>query len=390
MSRIPAKGTLPPGPLPMRGHGARSAASPRPSDHRPSDPGALAQKHAAPPPTSGAAVAGVGQVRVGQGGGPPPLEGAVLPFRRTAVKPRRKRRSLWLRLLRPVATALLLVAMPVAAGYWILTSSDFALAEVDVRGNARVDDAWVRDRLAPLMGRNLVRIPLTGVEASLQGHPWIASVSIQKRLPDGLTVEVEERRAAVLVPAPGPEEGQRPDGGADSPLWLADAAGRPITEAPPEAADELVLVVPAPERGAVLGPLADTVPGAVEVARAFSRSQPVWAAGLQRIEALGQGEYRLVTAALPFPLLVRAGEVERRVALLEAALPGLRRELGSEMDDMAVADLRFTDRLVLRPAAVAASGAMAATSSDALTTYATKDTATPDARRGGDPRKKVG
>lgn len=378
MSRIPAKGKLPDGPLPMRGHGALRATG-----HRPSNPGAVARKHAVPPPTSGAAVAGVGQVRVGNGGEPPPLEGAVLPFRRTAVKPRRKRRSLWLRLLRPVATALLLVAMPVAAGYWVLTSSDFALAEVDVRGNARVDDAWVRGRLAPLMGQNLVRIPLAGVEASLQGHPWIASVSIQKRLPDGLTVEVEERRAAVLVPGP--------EGAAGFPLWLADAAGRPIAEAPPEAADELVLVVPAAERAAVLGPLADTVPGAVEVARAFSRSQPVWAAGLERIEALGQGEYRLVTAALPFPLLVRAGEVERRVALLQAALPGLRRELGSEMDDMAVADLRFDDRLVLRPAAVAPAGAMAATSSDAFTTYATTDTAAPDARRGGDDtRKKVG
>jgi len=372
MSRFPVQDTVPESPLPMRGHGAR-----RPSN-RPSNPGAVAAKRAPTPPTSGAAVAGLGQLSE-----PSPLEGGVLPFRRTAVKPRRKRRSLWLRLLRPVATALLLVAVPLAGGYWVLTASDFDLAEVEVSGNARVEDAWVRQRLAPLMGQNLVRLPLAGVEASLQGHPWIASVSIQKRLPDGLTVEVEERRASVLVPAPG--------GDVNAPLWLADAAGRPIAEAPPQAAAELVLVVPAAERAGAVGPLADTVPGAVEVARAFSRSQPVWAADLERIEALGQGEYRLVTGALPFVLLVRSGDVERRVDLLEAALPGLRQQFGGEMDDVAVADLRFTDRLVLRPAAVAVSGAVANVISDDFSTYATTDTAAPGARRGGNtPRRKVG
>lgn len=386
---------LPPSPTPMRGHGAAR----RPGWVRPSNPGAVAEAHrlgAHRPaaPIAGAAIAGLG-VFTAEDGGVSPLEGGVLPFRRTAVKPRRKRRSLWLRLLRPAATAALVVAVPSAVAWWVLTSPRFDLSEVEVSGHARVDENWVRDRLDPMLGRNLVSIPLAEVEASLQGHPWIAAVSISKRLPDGLTVEVEERRAAVLVPGPAPDAA--PDAGSplDAPLWLADAAGRPIVEAPPRAAAEFVLVVPAAERGAAVGPLADTVPGAVAVAAALSRSHPVWAAGLERIEALGQDEYRLVTTALPFPVLVRADNLERPTALLQAALPGLRRRLGEAMDEVAVADLRFADRLVLRPASGGVSGDTSEPARIAMTSTELTSTihAGPDARpvnRVGETRRKVG
>jgi hypothetical protein len=300
------------------------------------------------------------------------IDGHVLPFRRTAVKPRRRRRRLLPRLVRPLATAVLLVALPVGVGGWVLSSPRFALAELEVRVGPRVDAAWVESRLAPLVGRNLVAMPLPRVEAALAGHPWIEAVSIRKQLPDGLAVEVVERRPAVLVPEPAERPGRRmddrgaePDGaGTAAPrgerLWLADAAGRPIVPAPPEAAAEYVLVVPAAERGAAVGPLAAAVPGALSVAADLARSRPVWAAGLERIEALGQDEYRLRTAALPFPLLVRAGEVEPRAGRLAAALPALREHMG----DIGLADLRFAGRLVVRPAeatAVAAGGATTTT-----------------------------
>ncbi len=285
-----------------------------------------------------------------------PLDGGVLPFRRTAVKPRRKRRSLALRLLRPLASAVALVALPVAVAGWVLSAPQFTLAELEVAGGARVDPAWVEGRLSPLLGRNLVRLPLARVEAALAGHPWIESVSIRKQLPDGLAVAVVERRAAVLVPGPGGEEGS-------TALWLADTAGRPIVPAPPDARDEYLLLVPAPERGAAVGPLAAAVPGALAVAAELARSRPVWAAGLERIEALGQDEYRLRTAALPFPVLVRAGEVEPRAGRFEQALPELRRRLG----EIGLADLRFAGRLVVRPAdatAAAAGGAMTSTETE--------------------------
>jgi len=330
------------------------------------------------PPGSPLPPAAEGQAAV-QAAAPSPLEGHVLPFRRTAVKPRRKKRSLLVRLLRPLAAAMLLVGVPVSVGGWVLTSPRFALAEVEVRGTRRVDPAWVEARVEPLLGRNLVQLPLTQVEAALAGHPWIAALSIRKQLPDGLAVEVTERRPAVLVPAPTPDrQGAEGDGGGAAAWWLADAAGRPIVPAPADAAAELVRVVPAEDRGAAVGPLAEAVPGALSVAADLARSRPVWAAGLERIEALGQDEYRLRTTALPFPLLVKAGEVEPRAGRLEAALPELRRRVG----EIGVADLRFAGRLVVRPVS-----AMAAVAGGAMTMT---QTAAVAASRADDMRRKVG
>lgn len=262
----------------------------------------------------------------------------VLPFRRTAVKPRRKRRSLWVRLLRPLATALLLVAAPAALGVWVLTSPRFALDEVAVTAGERVPAAWVQERLEPLAGRNLLTLPLGEVETALAGHPWIGSVALRKELPDGLGVEVTERRAVALVPVAG-----------DKRLWLADASGRPIVPAPAGAGDEFLLVVPRQGHEDEDG---GGVAGAVAAAAELARGRPVWAAGLERVEVLGQGEYRLVTDALPFPLLVRGGAVGPQADRLHAALPALTARLGA----LRRADLRFPGRLILLPAAGADGG----------------------------------
>lgn len=269
----------------------------------------------------------------------------VLPFRRRAVKPRRRRRSLWVRLLRPLATAVLLVALPAGLGLWVLTSPRFALGEVRVSGGERVSAAWVEERLRPLTGHNLLTLPLDEVETALEGHPWIAAVSLRKELPDGLGVEVTERRAVALVPVAG-----------DDRLWLADADGDPIVPAPAGAEEEFLLVVPRPDRAD-----ADGVAGAVAAAGELARSRPVWAAGLERVEVLGDGAYRLRTSALPFPLLVRGGAVAVQADRLHAALPALTARLGG----IRRADLRFPDRLILLPGADTAARRSAADEGDA-------------------------
>lgn len=267
-----------------------------------------------------------------------PTGGAAPELRRGQRAPRRKRRSRWLSLVRPAATAIFLVALPTAVGLWLLTSPRFALAELEVTVGERVEQSWVEGRLEPLVGHNLVRLPLAEVERRLDGHPWIGSVSIRKQLPAALSVEVEERRPAARVP------------GADG-LWLADASGRPIVPAEGVAGEDgflLVLPPPWPPEGAAARRAASAaVPRALAVAAELALTRPAWAAGLERAEALGGDEFRLVTEALPFPLLVRAGEIEPGAEYLAAALPALAARIG----DLAVADLRFPGRLVLRPAA---------------------------------------
>jgi len=272
-----------------------------------------------------------------------PVGTEALPFRRRAVRPRRRRRSLWVRLLGPLATAALLVGAPAALAGWMLTTPRFALREIAIDGTERVPREWVERAVEPFRGEHLLTLRLDRVEAAVAGHPWIASVSIAKRLPDGVAVQVAERRAAALVPAPASEP-------ADGP-WLADAEGRPIVRASAEEAEGLALVVPSPwDAGGGEGSRrVAAVPAALALAREIARAEPVWAAGLERLESLGGGDFRVWTAALPFPVLVEQGRLEPAAERLGDVLPALaarRPELGR----VAEADLRFAGRLVLRPA----------------------------------------
>ncbi|HEY0410458.1 MAG TPA: hypothetical protein VGE42_09355, partial [Candidatus Dormibacteraeota bacterium] len=79
--------------------------------------------------------------------------GRVLDFRRRQAPPRRRKRSLWLALARPLGTALALIALPGGIIAWVLTSSRFCLHEMAIEGTHRVHADSVRRALAPLRGQ---------------------------------------------------------------------------------------------------------------------------------------------------------------------------------------------------------------------------------------------
>ena len=274
----------------------------------------------------------------------------MLPFWRRAVKLLCHKRSLALRLLKLLAGALALVGGPAGLAVWALASPRFTLAQVTVTGSDRVAAAWVRAQLAPLQGRNLLRLPLADVDQALAGHPWLAAVAIEKRLPDALAVAVAERRPAALILRAGA-------------LWWADAQGRPIAAvADDEPAGDLLLVTraaeagggsgapPAPSRPPARPTLASltTAPGdvplALRVAAELEASEPEWAAGLTWVEALSDDDARLHSAALLFPVVVTAGRVELPARRLAELLPELRRRYRR----LAAVDLRFSRRIVVQ------------------------------------------
>lgn len=264
----------------------------------------------------------------------PGTGGRVLDFRRRGAPPRRKRPSVLLSLLRPLAAALLLVAVPVGLTAWVLTAPRFELREVVVSGPAqRVPAAWVLRALAPLEGGNLVRLSLAEAADRLHENPWIAAVEIEKDLPDRLKIEVAERRPEALLLS-----------GSD--LSYADEAGRPIApvrsaaerEAARRAGLLVVRFVHAPHPGGVAA--------ALQVAGDLGRVEPDWAAKLSRIEVLGEEDFRLHTDALPFPLLVTKGQVQDKARRLQKLLP----ELARRYPKIEAVDLRFSRRIVVQPA----------------------------------------
>jgi hypothetical protein len=69
--------------------------------------------------------------------------------------------------------------------------------------------------------------------------------------------------------------------------------------------------------------------------------------GVEDVEVLGEGEYRVRTAALPYPLLLEAGTVAPAVVNFERMLP----QIAGRVREIGEADLRSPRRLVIRPAA---------------------------------------
>ena len=274
---------------------------------------------------------------------PGPSTGRVLEFRqdprhdfrRRGTQPRRRRKSMLLSLLRPLAMALIVVALPTGLVYWVLTAPMFRLRTVNVGGpSRRVGPAWVQQALAPLQGRNLVRLSLADATARLQSNPWIEKVEIEKELPAALRVKLAERRPVALLLS-----GQN--------LAYADTAGRPIAPvASPGELEEarkagllVVSFVREPHPGGV------GVAAALKVAAELGRVQPDWAAKLAQIEVLGEEDFRLHTDALPFPLLVTAGQVGPKVQRLVELLP----ELTQRYSRIEAVDLRFSRRIVVQP-----------------------------------------
>ncbi|HEV7784208.1 MAG TPA: FtsQ-type POTRA domain-containing protein, partial [Thermoanaerobaculia bacterium] len=253
--------------------------------------------------------------------------------------PRRRRKSLLLALLRPLTVAVVVVALPSGLVLWVLTAPMFRLRTVEVGGAARrVGAAWVRQVLAPLQGRNLVRLSLADATARLQSNPWIEKVEIEKELPAALRVKLAERRPVALLLS-----GQN--------LAYADTAGRPIapvaTPAELEEARKGGLLVVSFVREAH----PDGVGAALKVAAELGRVQPDWAAKLAQIEVLGEEDFRLHTDALPFPLLVTAGQVGPKVQRLVELLP----ELTQRYSRIEAVDLRFSRRIVVQPSQTALS-----------------------------------
>ena len=277
--------------------------------------------------------------------------------------------------------ALLVVALPVGLVVWLLYSPYFLIREVEVDPGARVSAAWMRQNLAPLVGRHVLAVSLEGVRRRLSAHPWVASVELRRELPDRLRVSVVERQPVALLategglayldgeglPITAVVPGGVPDGRAQGPPLRPNVGGAPVHriggDTPPrpnggDAADSIVRAgpvpalsesVPTPPTGLVVvhyhgtGPV--PVQAVLDLVAELRRAQPTWGLGVREVEVLGEREYRVVTSALAYPLLLEAGTVGPAVTNLQLMLPHIERRVTA----VGEADLRSPRRLVIRP-----------------------------------------
>lgn len=261
---------------------------------------------------------------------------ANTPLRRPLPTRRRRRSGVAALVAGALVRAILLVGLPVAVVVWLLYSPYFLIRQVVVEGGARVSAAWVKENLQPLVGRHVLGVSLAAVQRRLSSHPWVASVELRRELPDRLRVNVVERQPAALLLR------------GDEVLFL-DAAGETIAPCPPGGGEGLLRV-----RSAFAGPA--PVAAVLDVVAELQRAEPSWGLGVREVAVLGEGEFRLATEPLPFPLLVKSGEVREGVDNLRRVLPEVTRRwrgIGS-------VDLRQPRRLVVQHAGLAPAAAPAA------------------------------
>lgn len=264
---------------------------------------------------------------------------AAGPFLRPSQPRRRRRRSLWGRAARGLVRLVPVLALPLAAWYWINDGDTFALSAVETAGTPRISPDWIERALEPEIGSNLLALPLDRVRRRLEANPWLGRIEARKELPHVLRVDVEERVAAAVLET-------------DDGLWYLDADGERIARLEPGDSPGGLLRVAAGSTSIGISPaLASAEAASVRHALAIEgeidrASLPDWSQPVLWVEVIGDDDYRVYLGTLPFPVLVRSRDVASRVATLEELRPAIL----ERVPILAEVDLRFASRVIVRPA----------------------------------------
>lgn len=113
-------------------------------------------------------------------------------------------KSAWSRRIGIGLTVGSLSALVLIFGYRFVTaSSHFALAKVEVKGNARLAKKLVVSRSGLRLGENVFDIDLLQTISTLEHNPWIKKAEVFRQLPDTIVVHLSEREPAALAELDG-------------------------------------------------------------------------------------------------------------------------------------------------------------------------------------------
>lgn len=135
---------------------------------------------------------------------------------------------------RKVLRTRIIVAACVVAAVWaawvgVSRSSLLSIDEVDVTGVERLQAESVVATAAVPADATLLNVDVGAIERRIAADPWVASVSVSRRLPSTLRIAVDERRPAAIV-----------DTGVS--FWFVDRYGRVLGESAPDGAAGLPVV----------------------------------------------------------------------------------------------------------------------------------------------------
>jgi cell division septal protein FtsQ len=264
-------------------------------------------------------------------------------FRRSRVRPSSRKGGSGLlrwvswRLGRYVIAMLVIAYAGYTATTLILHASAVQVRRISVHGNVRISSGEVQAIVDGLRGTSIITADLPGYRRRLMESPWIADVALRRVLPSTVEIFVSERRPVGLCRL-------------GSALYLIDPSGTLIDEFGPQYAEfDLPIIdglVAAPNSGQ---PTID--PARAELAARVIEAVAPRKDIAQRVSQIDVRDAHDAIVMLQDDVaLLHLGEdkfLERLQSYVDLA-PALREQV-SEIDYV---DLRFGERVYVRPAAV--------------------------------------
>lgn len=269
-------------------------------------------------------------------------------FRRAHVKPARRRKVAW-RLVWRVTRAVVVVGLMVYGGWraagLVNDAQALQVRQVDVRGNERLSTGEVLALVDGMRGENILGVDLDEWRDRLLSSPWVLDATLRRVLPSRVEVVIEERQPMGI-------------GRLGQTLYLVDHRGVIVDEYGPAYADiDLPLIdgleAVASEGGSLVDERRAALAGRL-LAELAARDDL-----LAHVSQLDVSDaYDAVVILEGDTARLRLGDRDfagRLEDYLELA-PALRERVA----DIDYVDLRFGERLYVRPREVARSRAVPA------------------------------
>jgi cell division protein FtsQ len=259
-------------------------------------------------------------------------------FRRVHVKPGRKRRK-WLASFRRFVGLSLLASAVVYGGYRASAMAAHAhvlqVERIVVRGNERLSEGDVLAVLTGLRGESLLWTDLDAWRRRLLSSPWIRDAALRRSLPSTVDVVIAERGPVGI----GRIRGE---------MYLVDDRGVVIDQYGPQYADLDLPIIDglsaAPSESATMTD--DGRAGLAARVIAAIKAQPAVARRLSQIDVSDVHDAAVILSG--DPAVLHLGE-DLFLQRLESYLQ-LASTLHERVTDIDHVDLRFDDRIYVRPA----------------------------------------
>ena len=258
-------------------------------------------------------------------------------FRRAHVSPARRRPRWWLSKPLWVATVVAIVAAVFGVRYvtrLVLSTDVLTVNRVEVGGNERLSSGEVMALLEGIEGENVVTVDLDTWRQRLLDSPWVADATLRRVLPTTIDVVIQERTPRGIGRIAGN-------------LYLLDERADVIDEYGPGYADVDLPIIDGLAGASTGGRLLvdDVRAGLASRLLSALLGRPDLASRISQIDVTDARDVAVIFTG--DTTLVRIGE-DRFIERLQSYLE-IESTLRESVPDIDYVDLRFDDRVYVRP-----------------------------------------